>query len=266
MADRHLNLFYTYNRDTELIENNLTRAFIVFLSILSGEVRHNILTRLLKRAHETTKNAINIENLDFREARFALQSNIDRYIPKNSSRKLLLTISTEPLDPSFTIAATGTEAAAEIENDGYFTSVPDAWVYDDAQTYCILLEAKVGSYPLDIGQLKAHAMDWFGSSLQNLVACNSLGSITWIEVLEILRGTISYVDSSGGRFIAHMMEFISYYGYRLFDGIDFGDLCMPPDWIIGNLLLRKSRALDLNFHHLESPPDFMLMYCSLDSR
>ena len=33
-TDRYLNLFYSYNRDNELIENNLTRAFIVTLQTI----------------------------------------------------------------------------------------------------------------------------------------------------------------------------------------------------------------------------------------
>ena len=45
--DRHLNLFYTYNRDPEFIENNLTRAFIVTLRALGGDTRRALLKQLL---------------------------------------------------------------------------------------------------------------------------------------------------------------------------------------------------------------------------
>lgn len=100
MADRHLNLFYTYNRDNELIENNLTRAFIVFLSTVSGEVRHKILSTLLGRSDKTNGSSADAEGLDFKDACFALQSNINPYLPQNADRKALLTISTEPLDIS----------------------------------------------------------------------------------------------------------------------------------------------------------------------
>lgn len=269
MADRHLNLFYTYNRDTELIENNLTRAFIVFLSVVSGEARHRILSTLLKRSRKPIDDLVDVEDLDFTDACFALQSNIDLYFPKSSARKLLLTISTEPLDTASSTAVPAMESTDESENYSSPTSVPDAWVYDNDPAYCILIEAKVGSYPLNIGQLKAHARDWFGSSLQSLDAHNSLCSITWVDVLETLRDALkgdSYVNSSEEALLSHMMSFISYYGYQLFEGFDFTGLCAPPDLIIDRLPLPKSKALDLNLHQLASPPEFVFMYCSHGSR
>ena len=48
MTDQHLNLFYTYNRDSELIENNLTRAWIVTMRMLSAETRSQLLQALFK--------------------------------------------------------------------------------------------------------------------------------------------------------------------------------------------------------------------------
>lgn len=110
MADRHLNLFYTYNRDSELIENNLTRAFIVFLSIVSSEARNKILSTLLERSHKTINNTVDAEGLDLANASFALQSNIDRHLTRRSGRQLLLTISTEPLDITSSVAASDTTA------------------------------------------------------------------------------------------------------------------------------------------------------------
>lgn len=269
MADRHLNLFYTYNRDTELIENNLTRAFIVFLSIVSNEVRHKILSTLLGRSQKTINNPVNAEDLDFRNASFSLQSNIDRYLPENAGRKLLLTVSTEPLDIASSVTVTDMESADEGENGSDFSSVPDAWVYDETQGYCILIEAKVGYYPLSIGQLQAHARDWFGSDLQGPDSRNSLCSITWIDVLETLRDALNsdyYVHSSEEALLSHMMGFISYYGYRLFEGFNFSGLDAPPDLTFGHLPSPERKALDLSFHQLASPPDFMFMYCSPGSR
>lgn len=263
MADRHLNLFYTYNRDSELIENNLTRAFVVFLSIVSSEARNNILSTLFERSHKTINNTADAGGLVFSNASFALQSNIDRYLTKRSGRQLLLTISTEPLDITSSVAESDARSANEGENGSDFTSVPDAWIYDETRNYCILIEAKVGSYPLNVGQLQAHARDWFGSDLQRLNSRNSLYSITWIDVLVTLRDAIrdhSYVYHSEVTLLSHMMEFIGFYGYRLFKGFDFSGLNAPPDLIIGHLPSPRSMALDLSFDQLRSPPDFILMY------
>ncbi len=275
MADKHLNLFYTYNRDNELIENNLTRAFIVFLSILSGETRHRILSTLLKRSRKTADNPVDIDELDFRDARFALQSNIDRGIPKGSDRKLLLTVSTEPLDIVFSTAVPHVEFTAESENDSGSTSVPDAWVYSNTRAYCILIEAKVGLYALNIRQLEAHARDWFGSSLQNLDSRNSLCSVTWLDVLETLKETLGNdpcIDPSEGALLSHLMEFISYYGYRLFEGFDFRGLHASPGLVIGHpappdrLAPPESRVLDFTFQQLSSPPEFVLIHSFLGPR
>lgn len=269
MPDRHLNLFYTYNRDSELIENNLTRAFIVFLSIVSGEVRHKILSTLLEQLHKTLNNLVTVEDLNFTDARFALQSNIDRYLSKNSDRKLLLTISTEPLDIASSRNGTDIESADESEKNSGFSSVPDAWIYDEPQGYCILVEAKVGSYPLNVGQLQAHARDWFDSDLQRLNSRNSLCSVTWVDVLETLRNALnehSYIDASEETLLSHMTEFIGYYGYRLFDGFTFSDLGAPPNLLIGELPATTRKLLNLSFHQLASPPDFMLTYHSSGSQ
>jgi hypothetical protein len=246
MADRHLNLFYTYNRDNELIENNLTRAFIVFLSIVSGETRHMILSSLLKRSRKTIDTPADAEGLQFKNARFALQSNINRHFPKNSDTKVLLTLSTEHLDISSSTAGADSNATGKSEDDSDYPSVPDAWIYDDSRSYCILIEAKVGSYPLEIAQLEAHARGWLGSSLQKLKSSNALFSITWIDVLQTLREVLndrSSIDHAEGSLLSHMMEFIGYFDYRIFEGFDFSGLCDPPDLIVGRLSSLESRAL-----------------------
>ncbi len=239
MADKHLNLFYTYNRDTELIENNLTRAFVVLLSVVSGQTRQKILSTLLKRSRKSGNVAADVEDLEFTNACFALQSNINQSIPQNSRRKLLLTISTEPL--VLASGAVGQDAETENKDGRGSMSIPDAWIYDSGGSYCVLIEAKVGSYPLDIGQLKAHERGWFGSDLQDLDSCNSLCSVTWIDVLMVLREVLndrSYGDPSDATLVSHLAEFLGFYGYRLFDGFDLNDLHDPPDLTIGLSFLR----------------------------
>ncbi len=279
MADRHLNLFYTYNRDNELIENNLTRAFIVFLSTVSGEVRHKILSTLLERSDKTIGMSADAGGLDFKDARFALQSNINPYLSQNAGRKVLLTVSTEPLDVSSRTVGADTNSTGESEDDSTFPSVftsrPDAWIYDENGAYCILIEAKVGSYPLEIAQLQAHAEGWLRSSLQQLKSENSLFSITWIDVLRTLRDVLNDhapIDRSEARLLSHMMEFIGYYNYPMWDDFDFSALSAPPGWVISDSSLPiegtipSSGSLGLDFQQLTSPPDFMLMSRSPNSQ
>lgn len=267
MADKHLNLFYTYNRDTELIENNLTRAFVVFLSLLSGDARHRILSTLLKGSRKITDDDANVEDLRFEDARFALQSNIERRLPRNAANKVLLTVSTEPLDTVARATMTDAGIAGEGGSRGSPRSVPDAWVYDEDQDYCILVEVKVGSYPLDIGQLKAHAHDWFGLNLQvnrslrGLGSRNSLRSTTWVDVLKTLRDASNdhtRIGPSEGGLLSHITEFIGYYRYRIFDGFDFGGLGAPPRLVIGPSSQPEREALGLSARRLGPPPGFAL--------
>lgn len=262
MPDKHLNLFYTYNRDAELIENNLTRAFIGFLSVVSGEVRNEILSALLKKWDMSTDDSANTEKLDFTNARFALQSNIDPYLTRRSNRQVVLTISTTPLDVSSSAGVRDPEPTDEAENASSPTAVPDAWIYDERGAYCILIEAKVGSYPLSVGQLKAHVRDWFGSKFQTHRVHASLCSITWIDVLKTLRDILSDdidLATSERALLSHMMEFISYYGYRIFDGFDFSGLCDPPALKLGRFTSPESKALDFKLRQIGSPPDFVLI-------
>lgn len=264
MTDKHLNLFYTYSH-TELIENNLTRAFIVVLSAVSGKTRHHLLSALLEKSRKMALNPASIAYLDFANACFALQSNIDRSIPKKSSEKVLLTISTEPLDLSSRLIEKEMARPHEDNNERGYASVPDAWIYDD--TYCILLEVKVGDYPLSVGQLNAHARDWFGLSLEHLRSDHALCSVTWFDVLEILEAMSkerAYIHPVEETLLQHIKEFIGYYGYRLFTGIDFGSLDAPPDFALATLLPSDS-LLDklfagISLQDLKPPPDFRLAF------
>ncbi len=245
VADKHLNLFYTYNRDTELIENNLTRAFVVLLSVVSGEARQKILSTLLGRYRKISNVAADVEDLEFADARFALQSNINQSVPKNSRRKLLLTISTEPL--VLASGAVGREAEAENKDGRGSVSIPDAWIYGSGGSYCVLIEAKVGTYPLDIDQLQAHARGWFGSDLQDLDSRNSLCSVTWIDVVMVLREVLndrSHGGPSDTSLVSHLAEFLGFYGYRLFDGFDLNGLHDPPGLTIGLLSHDRAKPCD----------------------
>lgn len=261
MSDNHLNLFYTYNRDNELIENNLTRAFVVFLSIISGQNRHAILSRLLDTKYSIHTKNISHRNWDFTNVQFALQSNIARHIPRNSAQKILLTITTETFDALERIDDADEITNRKINDDSKFSSVPDAWIYDISQDFCILIEAKIGSNPLEFSQLKAHVRNWFGLTWHKLIKSNTSYSITWIDVLETLEelyNNLEMTESSDRHLIFHLMEFINYYGFRVFKGIDYSGLDDQPGFhferhrSIGNI------ASKMNFSKLEPPLNFQI--------
>ncbi|GAF93132.1 unnamed protein product, partial [marine sediment metagenome] len=97
MDDKYLNLFFSYNQDNELIEDNLTRAFILSLSLLSPSSLQVILSKLLTDPYKSNSTQQNPFEIDFSNAKFALQGNIDEYIPLRAAQKILLSISTEKL-------------------------------------------------------------------------------------------------------------------------------------------------------------------------
>lgn len=261
MPDNHLNLFYTYNRDNELIENNLTRAFVVFLSIISGQNRHTILSKLLDTKYSTHTKSISNKNWDFTNVQFALQSNIDRHIPRNSAQKILLTISSETFDPFNRVDDVDAVTNERINNNSNFSSVPDAWIYDIFQDFCILIEAKIGSNLLELNQLNAHVIYWFDLTWRELIKSNSLYSITWINVLETLEevyNNIELTESSDRHLIVHLMEFITYYGYHVFKGIDYSGLDDQPGFHLIRHHFIENIASKINFNKLEPPLNFQI--------
>ena len=260
MPDKHLNLFYTYNRDAELIENNLTRAFIVLLSILPGETRQLILSRLLSRVNLRGDNGAK-PAWDFADAQFALQSNIKRHIPRQAKTQVLLTIATELLNIKPILKGDNTMLVMQERLNGDYTSIPDAWIVGPNNDYCILIEAKTGAYPLDRGQLQAHAEDWFGVSLKTLLDRNTLLSVTWMDVLKVLSRMLAQDDALGfseKALLSHFIEFLKYYGYHIFDGIVLSGLQPPPSFRLIELSSAMTDSIDLTFHTLKPPPYFAL--------
>ena len=92
MLDSHLNLFYSYNRDNELIENNLTRALIVSLGFLTEATRDRFLNELLNES----LSRIGIDSIpSFHNAEFALQAYMDKQIIKKCTQRYVVIIATD---------------------------------------------------------------------------------------------------------------------------------------------------------------------------
>lgn len=218
MTDPHLNLFYSYNRDIELIENNLTRALIVTLRLLSGETRNKLLRELFD---------IPIRNLGgitppFSSASFTLQGYFDTSLLEQIKQKWVVTIATErelqeSLDPS-------------IQWDGVSgDSIPDAWIYDPDEGYCFLIEAKIGSNPLDARQVLSHAKGWLGIPKKHL--SKNLIPLTWPDILRAIESVDpERISSSETKILGELTQFLGYYGYDLFEGFEFDGICEVPNF------------------------------------
>ncbi len=220
--DRHLNLFYAYNQDNQLIENNLTRAWIVTLGFLSGQVRDSWMQLLLQEALAHIGQSTD-DLPSFVQASFALQSWMDKTTSLNAPKRYLLTIAGDIPDIS----------------DGettLYASVPDGWIYDydpEKKTgYCMLVEAKLDYNPLDEAQIKSHA-EWLGLPPAELG--NHLLAISWFDVarsIKELRSTLA-PNNQEARILGHLADYLAFFGYHIFAGFNFSTLKEPPQLKLG---------------------------------
>jgi len=237
MADKHLNLFYSYNasEDAELIENNLTRAFIQTLRALSGRTRNRLLWSLDKR----------MEEHDFSHAEFALQGHIDK--PDcNCLDRYVATIATRAMD-----ADEDSQSERETRE-----SIPDAWLFDkDEHRYCLLIECKRGGNPLDQQQVLSHAKNYFGMDAGE--AERRTVSLTWQDVLRAMEEALAQEprpNEQEEHVLRSLERFLGFFDYRLFKGFSFAKLEPPPAW---QLREPVRRAL-FRFDELRDVPGFRL--------
>lgn len=133
-------------------------------------------------------------------------------------------------------------------------SVPDAWIYESGQ-YCFLIEAKVGTYPLNDDQLRAHGSHWLG--IDEPLLDEHLISLTWYQVLRVLH---SVPGEIGGELnlqeawvIESLIECLGYFGYRRFLGFDFPSMKPSP-----SISLHTGTETSIDFKRLASTPTFQL--------
>ena len=250
MIDPHLNLFYSYNRDNELIENNLTRAFIATLRLLSPSGRDALLQTLLSGPLQRLNAAVP----SYESCQLALQAHVDRELSRRIPLRILITLASDRI------------VMAEEENNkdqqlDTYLSIPDGWIYDQKAGYCFLIEAKVGSNPLNQHQVLSHADKWLMINAEQLP--DHLISLTWIDVIraiEHLKGNTEeyHLNIQESLVLDELVAFLSLYGYRIFRGVTWGDLQPSPDFMFSNKLLAKAdwhQFLDLNH-----PPNFRIIH------
>ncbi len=247
MHDPHLNLFYSYNHDNELIENNLTRAWIVTMRLLSPPARGRLLAAVLGEAHG--RNPLAGEPPPGLEhAEFALQGHMKKSLCRALRGKYVLAIASERYEES--------EPKETAAHDETYASVPDAWIYD-RDRWVYLVEAKVGAYPLRDQQLRGHAKAWLGLAGKEELQAHLL-SLSWFDVLaaiEELREGGPLADYEH-RLLAELVEYLGWFGYHLFEGFRWDKLQHAPGFQIAVL---SKRPTDLpGFDRLSEPPRFRI--------
>ena len=248
MKDLHLNLFYSYNRDNELIENNLTRAFIVTLRLLSPDARDALLQALLKEPLQR----LGAPEHSYHNVKMALQSNMNREHSQRLPFRYLIAMTSDRVIMS-------EEVDFEEIVSGIYDSIPDGWIYDPDSDFCFLNEAKVGSNPINEVQVLSHAGIWLGIDAHKLP--KHLISLTWIDVIQAVR---SLNQTSDGitfntqeiMLLDELVDFLGLFGYRIFTGISWDNLQQHPDFYLSNYLL--SHADWHQFSGLYPAPDFRL--------
>ncbi len=248
MMDKHLNLFYSYgakdqqgNVKDALNEDNLTRAFIQTVRLLSKEHRRVFLGALFSRAQHLMyldethdgNEPTSIPPIDFSKADVALQDRIpSKYNPKytsygDDSRKRVVTISSGHRPK---------RQGGEKPKD----SRPDAWIFDrEGSSFCMLLECKYGDNPVEEYQIRRHGAEWFDKRVWKMEKeCDwdthivpDLLDLTWYNVLEAIEATKKELEEescvspeASGRndiektILDELAEYVGYYDYHLFLG------------------------------------------------
>lgn len=226
MPDKHLNLWYAYNHDNELIENNLTRAFVLTLRSLTCATRDRILKRIL--AWKGGADPSLGEPLpSFATARFALQQYMDIRLSRTARLKSILVLGS---------------ALPELTECKWkpYPSTPDGWIFNEQEGYCVLLESKLGDDALGESQLRSHAAHWMDLLTADAVRRHTT-AVSWFDVaahIEALPATDAsaepHTTEQDRLLLAALLEFLGFYGYRTFHGLELDRLHRPPGVIWGD--------------------------------
>ena len=240
--DKHLNLFYTYDQDNQLVENNLTRALIVCLRFLGGNNREKLLKTLLARRIAEISGEGALESLGFERASFALQGHIDARISRGAANKYLLVISSK--------------AAVDLpESANRYDSVPDAWIFDaNMPSYVFLVEAKVGTNMPDVDQLHSHASRWL--DIDDLASC--IIAVSWLDVLRTANDMLAQdngLNQQEKHLLADFISYLGFFGYRLLRGFHLTALRPEPHFRLVGRSVNRENAREID---LKEPPAFRL--------
>jgi hypothetical protein len=240
--DRHLNLFHNYNNEhiqgkakkTEnvetqgrgIIEDNVTRAFIIFLDFLAktGKLQ-DFFSNLLKHLPKE-KIGSNAEAAlkKIKSPQFDLQNLDDkadhRRVRETDVAKVLMIISTIPFDlqtlaeSNKPVIDTQTKGQAELRDN---ENRADAWILqkkDKGETVevAVLLEAKIGNNPISISQILRHlGREKFGFNIPlskiNEFCDTNVINLTWRDINNCLE-RLQTNDKETAYFTRNLKEYI----------------------------------------------------------
>lgn len=269
--DKHLNCFYSYNLNEELIENNLTRSFIVTLLGLTSTTRN-----LFFHALDDDR----LCRYDFSHAQFALQNNIDidpkKHYDKHNIYIMTLSSDTFIQSKDELLGINKEHIRSTLKNkkpslgshklliELCSGSIPDAWIYDAKENkYCFLIECKKQDDFLYFPQLVRHAYINYGlDDIEDIRNC--IIKITWTNILENFLNIIENKELANDQekfLIDNFVHYLGFFGYSYFKGFDFHSL---PDQPNISFKIKDITTL-FYFNSLNNPVDISLKFPFTDS-
>jgi hypothetical protein len=193
--DGHFNVFHSYSQgkqnseSVEILEDNLTRAFLITLSYMeSGQIIEFLNSTIFHHKDCNISPILDTSSLD--KIHFDLQNISDKglraFVKKSVVKKVLLTIS--PRQYNMVL-----QAEREFANDTS-GSRPDGWII--LGEYAILIESKVNNNPLTEKQLSSHIKTHFGVSSEDQNF--NMIQITWSEIIAGMKGFFKHDGSMEG--------------------------------------------------------------------
>jgi hypothetical protein len=194
--DGHFNMFHSYaqgneknSESMEILEDNLTRAFLITLSYLESSQIIKFLNASILHHQDCHLPPIS-DTSGIDKIHFDLQNLSDKslkaYVKKPTVQKILLTIS-----PRLHKVFDSAEKEQENNTGG---SRPDGWII--LGDYAILIESKVNNNPLTENQLSRHIKTHFGVSKHH--HSFSMVQLTWSKIIEGMNGLFKHDEHSDG--------------------------------------------------------------------
>ena len=155
----YLNIFRHYGKKHG--EDDLTRALLVSTRLIKESTLLMFFKELRARLDSREKRLLSksVLKFDVLNDRFGFdwQDEIDRDLLGDFKSKIVLIISTQKNVIDFTTAKKLTKTRGELPG-----SRPDGWIYSaEHRSFCMLIESKIGSNPVDAEQIFLHGHHFF---------------------------------------------------------------------------------------------------------
>jgi hypothetical protein len=285
--DQHLNLFYNYNNEhlsktsneeinkvntRSILEDNVTRAFIIFLDFLKKNHSLSDFIKILKKYIPNEKAMTILMKLE--EPEFDLQNlnNADdkKFVQDKDTKKLLFILSTlqfEPNDIFDTNIGVGKNTESVNKTDPHDNTKKDpynradGWILDIKNQIAVLVEVKIGDYAVSLNQLRGHIKNSEGFNLSSFgkenfddreFNINNVVCLTWRQISDSLntfkKQLSDELKAYHNYFIENLQEYIYMSGAdsKLWHLLDKDITLTEEKAIFSTILLKMDKKIKMN--------------------